>query len=54
MKTTLLRRARRHFRSDVLTRQQNRNLQRKWIRMIRLLGDKWLAIPQELQRDEKI
>jgi len=52
MKTSLLRRARRHFSSDVLTRQQNRANQRKWIRMIRLLGDKWLAIPKEQQGDQ--
>ncbi len=47
MNTTILRRARRHFCSDVLTRQQNRNLMRKWVRMIRILGDKWLARPME-------
>ena len=47
MNTTLLRRARKHFNSDVLTREQNRNLRRKWVRMIRILGDKWLARPME-------
>jgi hypothetical protein len=44
MKTTLLVRARRHFNSDVLTREQNRNLQRKWVRAIRELGQNWIML----------
>lgn len=44
----LLHRARKHFCSDVLSPQQNRRLQHKWVRCVSMLGDKWLlAKPQE-------
>jgi len=45
----LLRRARRYFNSDVLTREQNRNHIRKWVRMIKLLGNKWRALPMSIK-----
>lgn len=45
MNVTLLSRARRHFNSEYLSRDINRAHQRKWVRMIRYLGPKWLAVP---------
>ena len=53
MNTNLLRRARRYFNSDVLTREQNRNHIRKWIRMIKLLGNKWLALVPQTEESTK-
>lgn len=47
MNTTLLSRARKHFFRDYIPRHVSRHNTRQWLRMIRLLGDKWLAIPQE-------
>ncbi len=48
MNITLLRRARRHFNCEFVSRDINRANQRKWIKAIRMLGDKWLiARPME-------
>ena len=38
----LLHRARKHFCSDVLSPEQNRSLQHKWVRSVSMLGPKWL------------
>ena len=42
MNTTRLAQARRLFDSPLTSREVNRANQRKWVRSIRLLGDKWL------------
>lgn len=46
MNTTLLRRARSHFVHDMVPRHIARHNMRSWIRMVRLLGDKWLMTRQ--------
>lgn len=46
MNTRLLVRVRRHFNSPFVPDNVNRANRRKWVRSVRLLGDKWLlAIP---------
>lgn len=50
MKTNLLRRARRHFFRDYIPRHISVHNTRQWLRMIRILGDKWLAIPQQVKQ----
>ena len=47
MNTTLLRRARQHFFRSYIPRHVSVHNARQWVRMIRILGDKWLAIPME-------
>ena len=42
MNTTRLTQARRLFDSPFTSRRVNRDNQLKWVRSIRLLGDKWL------------
>jgi len=42
MKSHMLKRARRLFNSEYVSPQINRANQRKWVRSLRLLGDKWL------------
>lgn len=47
MNTTYLARARKHFFRSYIPRHRSVHNARQWVRMIRLLGDKWLAIPME-------
>jgi len=42
MNTTLLRRVRRHFCSDLVPREVNRRNQRAWVKAVRNLGHKWV------------
>lgn len=42
MNTTLLKRVRRHFDSPYVPDSVNRANRLKWVRAVRLLGDKWL------------
>ena len=42
MNTTMLTRARRHFNSSFVPESTNRANRLKWVRSIRLLGDRWL------------
>jgi hypothetical protein len=42
MKIKMLRRVRQLWNSSLVTREINRANQRKWIRQVRILGDKWL------------
>jgi hypothetical protein len=42
MNTTRLAQARRLYNSDLAPREVNRANQLKWVRSIRMLGDKWL------------
>lgn len=41
MKVKALRIVRHLFNSPDIPREHNRSYQRQWVRMIRLLGDKW-------------
>jgi hypothetical protein len=48
MNTTMLRRVRRHFCSDLVPMHVNRANRRAWVRSVRLLGARWLlAKPME-------
>lgn len=50
MNTTRLTQARRLFNSEFMDKHQNRELRRRWVRSLRMLGDKWLlANKQEKQ-----
>ena len=42
MKTDMLRLARRLYNVDYVPREINRANQRKWVRSVRLLGNRWL------------
>lgn len=42
MKTRFLKRVRQHFSSDLVPAHINRANQRKWVKAVRQLGDKWL------------
>lgn len=42
MNTTVLRRVREMFNSDLVPPEHNRSYQRQWVRQVRYLGDKWL------------
>lgn len=42
MNTTLLRRARRHFSSDLVPMHVNRANRLAWVRSLRFLGSRWL------------
>lgn len=44
MKTELLKRARKWFNSDYVSRETNRAHIKKWCAMIRFLGDKWVMV----------
>jgi hypothetical protein len=44
MNAKMLRRVRQLWNSPLVTREINRANQRKWIRQVRILGDKWIAI----------
>lgn len=46
MKTKMLIKARELFSVDYVPQEINRANQRKWIRSIRMLGDKWLLAKQ--------
>lgn len=46
MNITLLRRARRHFFRDYIPRHVSEHNTRQWLRMIRILGDKWIMVRQ--------
>lgn len=50
MNTTALRRVRRLFNNDMIPMEHNRSYQIQWVRMIRLLGDKWL-LAKPIARD---
>ena len=52
MKTHMLKRARTLFNVDYMPPEINRANQRKWVRSVRLLGDKWL-LATHIQRKEK-
>lgn len=47
MNTVRLQQARRLFCSPYVHRSVNRNNARKWVRQIRQLGPKWVALPKE-------
>lgn len=49
MNTTLLRRVRRHFSSDLVPMHVNRANRRAWVRSVRLLGNRWL-LAQPVER----
>lgn len=52
MNTTMLRRCRRLFNSDMAPRHVNRHNQRAWVTSLRHLGDKWLlAVPVEKKEE---
>jgi hypothetical protein len=42
MNTTALRKARQLFNNDMIPPEHNRAYQRKWVRSLRFLGDRWL------------
>lgn len=42
MNTSMLKRVRRHFNSPFVPEAVNRANRRKWVRSVRLLGEKWL------------
>lgn len=53
MNTHHLRRVRRTFNSDMVSRSTNRHNQRAWVRSVRMLGRQWLlAQPIALTRKE--
>ena len=45
MNTHYLTRARRLFNSDMVPAHVNRHNRRQWVRMVRLLGSSWRALP---------
>jgi hypothetical protein len=51
MNTKMLTKARQLFSVDYMPKQINRANQRKWVRAIRMLGDKWL-IAHQIKRIE--
>ena len=51
MKSHMLKRARRLFNSEYVSPEINRANQRKWIRSVRLLGDRWL-LAQYIEKKE--
>lgn len=51
MNTRMLTIARRLFSVDYMPRETNRANQRKWVKSVRLLGDKWL-LAKYVQRKE--
>ncbi len=52
MKTQMLTKARSLFNVDYMPAHINRANQRKWVRSVRLLGDKWL-LAKYVQRKEQ-
>lgn len=54
MNTKLLCRVRQIFNSDYVPQQINRANQRKWVRSVRMLGDKWLIYKNQplVKQDE--
>lgn len=52
MNIALKRRAVRHFNSPVLTQEQNKNMRRKWLRCIAMLGAKWVLHPSNPKAKE--
>lgn len=42
MKTNMLKKVRQLYNVDYIPYEENRANQRKWIKSVRLLGDKWL------------
>lgn len=42
MNTRMLKRARQLFNNDMVPPEHNRAYQRKWVRSLRFLGDRWL------------
>jgi len=51
MNITMLKRVRELYNVDYLSYQENRANQRKWIKAIRMVGDKWL-LKQKGKRNE--
>lgn len=51
MKTHMLTRARSLFNVDYMPPEVNRANQRKWVRSVRLLGDKWLLARHIKRKD---
>jgi hypothetical protein len=47
MNTARLKQGRRLFASPYVHPSINRNNVRKWVRSVRRLGDKWVALPKE-------
>ncbi len=45
MNTSHLRRVRRIFANDMVPQSTVRHNAKMWVRMVRLLGDKWRALP---------
>jgi len=52
MNTTLLRRVRRHFNSDLVSEQLNRRNRLAWVRSVRRLGHRWL-LAQPINKESK-
>lgn len=42
MNTELLRRVRKNFNSEYVSREINRRNARQWVKAVRMLGDKWV------------
>ena len=51
MNITMLKRVRELYNVDYLSYQENRANQRKWVKAIRMVGDKWL-LKQKGKRNE--
>jgi hypothetical protein len=55
MNTTVLRHVRQLFNVEYMPRHVNRNNQKKWVRSVRQLGDRWLlAKPVERKIEQSI
>ncbi len=52
MKTQMLTKARVLFNVDYIPPEINRANQRKWVRSVRLLGDKWLLAKHIQRKDD--
>ena len=50
MNTRLLSRARRLFSSDLVADSINRHNIRAWVQALRVLGPRWIGLPQRLER----
>jgi len=51
MNTTMLKKVRELYNVDYIPYHENRANQRKWVKSVRMLGDKWLLRQQQQRRN---
>jgi hypothetical protein len=52
MDVTMLKKVRELYNVDYISYQENRANQRKWVKSIRMLGDKWLLKQKEKRNED--